>query len=284
MKAKLILSFSLLLMFGILSRASAQAQGLPTPQLKFAGTEDYEANGQQWTRYKLALVNRSAYADELFTAAPDLPPCGMNKNSARTWVDIYNREGRKKIYGFCALKGPAELGHLWFAVAQGTPAPASVYITITDRRAKIRATSNVVALTSPGTGNDQSTSNSTNGGGYPGPPKWQLPDLVISHFQLMEPSTGEVQVAVTNKGTGNSGACTLRLIVWEPGKFEQKEAKTVFVKVPAMHNGQTISVKAIAGVPIINTKYSLYIDISEEVRESNENNNRGEGNAGNYKP
>src|SRR6476659_9609778 len=153
MNAKLILSFSLLLMFGILSPTTAQAQGLPTPELKFAGTEDYEANGQHWTRYKLALVNRSAYADELFTAAPDLPPCGTNESSARTWVDIYNREGRKRIYEFCALKGPAELGHLWFAVAQGTPAPASVYITITDRRSKVRTTSNVVSLSSTGGGN-----------------------------------------------------------------------------------------------------------------------------------
>jgi hypothetical protein len=100
----------------------------------------------------------------------------------------------------------------------------------------------------------------------------------------MDPSTGEVQVAVANKGMGNSGPCTLRLIVWEPGKFEQQEAKTVFVKVPAIHGGKTISIKALAGVPIINTRFSLYIDISEEVRESNENNNRGEGNAGNYKP
>jgi len=283
MNAKLILSISFLFMFGILFPTSAQAQGLPTPELKFAGTEDYEANGHHWTRYKLALVNRSAYADELFTAAPDLPPCGTNENSARTWVDIYNREGRKRIYGFCALKGPGELGHLWFAVAQGTPPPASVYITITDRRSKIRTTSNVVALSPNGA--PASTNTQTNSGNPgPFPPNWRTPDLVIAHFQLMDPSTGEVQVAVTNKGSGSSVPCTLRLIVWEPGKFEQKEAKTVFVKVPPMRAGQTISVKAIAGVPIINTKYSLYIDISEEVRESNENNNRGEGTAGNYKP
>ena len=112
----------------------------------------------------------------------------------------------------------------------------------------------------------------------------RLPDLVIDHFSLTDVTSGEVTVAVTNKGTSNSTECSLRLIVWEPGKFEHQEAKTVFVKVPAIHNGQTISVKAIAGVPIINTKYSLYIDISEQVIESNENNNRGEGDAGNYKP
>jgi hypothetical protein len=100
----------------------------------------------------------------------------------------------------------------------------------------------------------------------------------------MDASKGEVQVAVTNKGSGNAGPSTLRLIVWEPEKFEQKEAKTIFVKVQALHAGQTTSVLAAAGVPIINTKFSLYIDIGEAVAESDENNNRAEGNAGNFKP
>ncbi len=52
------------------------------------------ANGKQWTRYKLAILNRSVYANELFALAPDLPPCGDNKNSARTWVDIYNGQSK----------------------------------------------------------------------------------------------------------------------------------------------------------------------------------------------
>lgn len=112
----------------------------------------------------------------------------------------------------------------------------------------------------------------------------RLPDLVIDHFSLTDPSSGEVTVAVTNKGGSSSTECSLRLIVWEPGKFEQKEARTVFVKVPALHAGQTIIVQAQAGAAIINTKYSLYIDIGEKVKESNENNNRGEGEAGNFKP
>ena len=118
----------------------------------------------------------------------------------------------------------------------------------------------------------------------PFPPNWRGADLVIAHFELTDPSQGEVKVEVANKGGSNSGPCTLRLIVWEPGKFEQKEAKTVFVKVQALHAGQTTTVMAAAGVSIINTKYSMYIDISEEVKETNENNNRAEGEAGNFKP
>ena len=83
MKTKTSFVFGLLLVMASLSPAFAQGLNLPTPQLVFAGTEDYEANGKQWTRYKLALLNRSAYESELFTPAPDLPPCGANQNSAR---------------------------------------------------------------------------------------------------------------------------------------------------------------------------------------------------------
>lgn len=143
----------------------AEAQALPTPQVEFGGTEDYEAQGKQWTRYKLAFVNRADYAIELFTAAPDLPPCGTNKNSARTWVDIYDRKDRKRIYGFCALGGPVELGHLWFALEKGTAPPGSVYLTITDRRTNTGATSNVVAISSagPNTGGAPNTSSKPKG-------------------------------------------------------------------------------------------------------------------------
>jgi CARDB protein len=121
--------------------------------------------------------------------------------------------------------------------------------------------------------------------GNPGPmPPRRLPDLTIARFSLAEPSTGHVGILVANTSLADAGPSTLRLIVWEPGKFEQKEAKTVFVKVPAVARNQKVRVNAVAGIPIINTKFSLYVDISNEVAESNENNNRGEGEAGNYKP
>jgi len=101
---------------------------------------------------------------------------------------------------------------------------------------------------------------------------------------VTDPAHGMVMVEVANKGGGKSGPSTLRLIVWEPGKFEQQEAKTVFVKVRAIDAGQSVKLTVRAAVPIINTKYSMFIDISHEVAETNENNNRAEGEAGNYKP
>ena len=106
---------------------------LPVPNLVFKGTETYEVRGQQWTRYSLSVSNLADYANDLFAAAPDLPPCGNNTNASRTWVTIY-ADGGQPLYGFCALGTPSDLENLWFAVALGQQAPQSVYITLNDRR------------------------------------------------------------------------------------------------------------------------------------------------------
>lgn len=114
---------------------------LPAPQLQITGTENYEAGGKQWTRYLLSVANWSAFPNDLFEAAPDLPPCGLNRNASRTWIDIY-AEGGSYLYGFCALSSAQNLKDLWFAVARDQAPPASVYITLKDRRCNITYTSN----------------------------------------------------------------------------------------------------------------------------------------------
>jgi hypothetical protein len=118
----------------------------------------------------------------------------------------------------------------------------------------------------------------------PSSPNRRRADLIIESFALIDPENGDVKVNITNKGGGNSKACILRLIVWEPEQFEQKEARTVFVNVQPLHSLQKTTVMARAGVSIINTKYSMFIDIGEDVLETDENNNRAEGEAGNFKP
>src|SRR5258708_5231100 len=95
-------------------------------------------------------------------------------------------------------------------------------------------------------------------------PNRRLPDLVIDHFELTNPPRGEVKIQVANKGGGNAGTSTLRLIVWKAGKFEQKKAATVFAKVPALAAGQTTSIVVMAGVPIRKKKHSISIDVSED--------------------
>ncbi|HEC16867.1 MAG TPA: PASTA domain-containing protein [Sedimenticola sp.] len=116
------------------------------PLLGFAGTEDYEANGRLWTRYRIPVTNWADFPPELFQAAPDLPPCGLNDNASRTWVDIYNGATGARIYGFCALGAPSDLQRLWFAVERGGAPPAGVYIELHDRRTGSRYRSNRVSF------------------------------------------------------------------------------------------------------------------------------------------
>lgn len=117
----------------ILAWAQICPANLPDPQIQITGSEDYEAGGSAWTRYRISVTNRAQYPDALFTAAPDLPPCGLNTSASRTWIDINDGDG-KRLYGFCAFTGAADLDKLWFAVPRGTPPPACVSVTLTDRR------------------------------------------------------------------------------------------------------------------------------------------------------
>ncbi|MBF2066394.1 MAG: hypothetical protein IGS39_18535 [Calothrix sp. C42_A2020_038] len=119
---------------------------LPAPQLVFQGTEEYTANGKNFTRYKLAVANWEAFPAAMFKAAPDLPPCGDNKNSSQTWVEINNAQTNNYIYGFCALPSPKNLNSIWFAVEKGQRPPKSVYIILKDRRANKNYRSNEVVL------------------------------------------------------------------------------------------------------------------------------------------
>jgi len=111
-----------------------QTSTLPVPQLSYLGSEDYTANGQNWTQFKLSVTNWSSYASDLFASAPDLPACGLNTNSSRTWVNIYNGTTKAYIYGFCSLGTASGLTQLWFAIPRGSTPPASVYITLNDRK------------------------------------------------------------------------------------------------------------------------------------------------------
>lgn len=141
---KAIPAIALVVLATLMSAAGANAAktpSLPAPKLKFVGTEAYEANGFDFTRYNYAVANKSKFAKELFAAAPELPACGENRNASRTWVDLYDPAG-KKLYWFCAFTGPDDLDHLWFALTTGTAPPKAVYIEMTDRKTGAHARSN----------------------------------------------------------------------------------------------------------------------------------------------
>jgi Tol biopolymer transport system component len=105
---------------------------LPKPQLVLLNTNEKNVRGQDIIYFNLSVSNYSDYSNALFVSAPHLPPCGLNKNSSRTWVDIFDGNN-KRIYGFCALSSSEDLAKIWFGIKKGSVPPEEVYIKLIDR-------------------------------------------------------------------------------------------------------------------------------------------------------
>jgi hypothetical protein len=126
---------------------SSDSFDLPRPNIIIlGGTEEYEANGRQWKRYQLVVTNWASYPVELFEPAPDLAPCGLNNDSSRTWVDIFDALKKRRIYGFCALTSPEDLNGIWFSVEQRESPPRTVYVKLKDRRKGMTYISDTIEL------------------------------------------------------------------------------------------------------------------------------------------
>jgi hypothetical protein len=119
---------------------------LPNPVLYLTTLEPFSTGGKNFIRYKYSVDNLDKYPDELFAAAPDLPPCGLNTKSSRTWVDFYDQRG-KRLYGFCALGKAADLNGIWFALEEDVIPPSFVYIELNDRKTNTKYKSNLADTT-----------------------------------------------------------------------------------------------------------------------------------------
>jgi hypothetical protein len=124
---------------------SVRRSAEPVPQLVAEGSETNEVRGERFVRYNLRIVNYAAYPDELFAPAPSLPPCGLNANSSRTWVEIYAGNARR-LYGFCALTLSEQLASLSFSVREGQAPPQTVYVVMMDRARNVIYRSNEVRI------------------------------------------------------------------------------------------------------------------------------------------
>jgi len=119
---------------------------LPNPVLYLTSTQTFSQNGKDYIRYVYDVLNKDAYPDAMFAAAPALPPCGKNNNSSRTWVDIFDSRG-KRLYGFCALGEAQNLNGIWFALEDGEVPPSYVYIEMNDRQTNTKYKSNLADTT-----------------------------------------------------------------------------------------------------------------------------------------
>ena len=145
LKTSVLSAFSCLVILASQAVASSPLP-LPNPILVFVGAEYFEAGGKQHTRYYYDVFNKEAYPNELFAAAPALPPCGANTNASRTWVDIFTFNG-KRLTGFCALGNTQSLNRLWFALDTTEVPPSWIYIEMNDRQTNTKYKSNLAETT-----------------------------------------------------------------------------------------------------------------------------------------
>jgi hypothetical protein len=145
-KASTLLVASLLLTATIFNYTAQAKPVLPNPVLYLMGTEPYTTGGKDFIRYRYDVFNKDAYPAEMFSAAPGLPPCGLNTKSSRTWLDIFDQRG-KRLYGFCALGKPQDLGSIWFAVPADEVPPSWIYIELNDRQTNTKYKSNLADTT-----------------------------------------------------------------------------------------------------------------------------------------
>lgn len=137
-----VLSVALFLMLLTHSSALMAPPVLPNPVLYLTGQEFYQQGGKQYVRYHYDVLNKDSYPAEMFAASPNLPPCGNNTKSSRTWIDFFDSRGQR-LYGFCALGKPADLSGIWFALEGGVVPPSYVYIEMTDRQTNTKYKSNL---------------------------------------------------------------------------------------------------------------------------------------------
>jgi len=130
----------------LLISAAPAAAATPNPILYMTGTEYYSTGGKSFVRYQYDVLNKDQYPAAMFAPAPSLPPCGSNANSSRAWVDVFDSRG-KRLYGFCALESPNNLGSIWFSEEEGTVPPSYVYIEINDRQTNTKYKSNLADTT-----------------------------------------------------------------------------------------------------------------------------------------
>ena len=121
-------------------------QPMPTPVLVYIVQEPFSTGGKQFLRYRYFVENAESYPDALFAASPNLPPCGLNTKASRTWVDFFDKNG-KRLNGFCALGKNDDLNKIYFALEEGVIPPSYVYIEMTDRQTKTKVKSNLADTT-----------------------------------------------------------------------------------------------------------------------------------------
>jgi hypothetical protein len=142
-------TFRPLNLFAVRGGGVVPPRALPTPVLAVTGRKVNPAVPDGPAVFGLSITNWAEFPPEYFEPAPDLPPCGANTNASRTWLDIFDADTKQRLYGYCALSVPEMMAKLSLSVTALQDPPTHLYVTLTDRRANVVRTSNVVDTRTP---------------------------------------------------------------------------------------------------------------------------------------
>jgi len=155
--------------------------------IKLLAQREREIRGRKFIQYTIAVSNWQTVDDSLFQPAEDLPPCGANTRSSRSWVDIIGltRRSKKRIYGYCALTSARDLTKLSFNVPVESQ-PEAVVLVLDDRRTGEKRLSQALKLrrslvTTPPPRTTRPPSPP------PGPPMYRVMDAVSLQTVLPSP-------------------------------------------------------------------------------------------------
>ena len=115
---------------------------LQTPRLQVLGR--HSLNGVD--NYKLSVANWRDFPESLFVPSPQLPPCGLNAQASRTWVEIFVVPGHTRVYGYCSLDAPSALVNTMYAPIPSRSPVTGVFIEMTDRLCGSSVRSNVAPV------------------------------------------------------------------------------------------------------------------------------------------
>ena len=87
--------------------------------------------GRNWVRHRYDVFNKDQYPAAMFARLPGCRRAEPTQFVAQR-VDFFDCAG-KRLYGFCALGSPANLGSIWFATEEARSRKLSLY-RINDRQ------------------------------------------------------------------------------------------------------------------------------------------------------
>jgi hypothetical protein len=118
---------------------------LPNPILSIEGIRNKLVNGTQTFNYMFDVNNYFYYPNSMFAPSSNLPACGANTNSSRTWVDFIN-QNNQRLYGFCALGESKNLNDIWIGGPTANNHATGIKIIMDDRLCQKYYTSNMVSV------------------------------------------------------------------------------------------------------------------------------------------